>query len=497
MLRILPVIALLFLSSLLFSQQSLVLQGEILEILSSERPELTGILSKPKFSPHPSQVFSIERQLESEQFLFIYDLSAKRLTEIRTVLPESGVNFIEDSILLAVKYNGELDWRPRLDEQDRQWFAFVSNGTQNNRDIYIGYAGGSNYIRLTTDPASDNYPKWSPDGNSIAFVSTRTGNGDIYLIQGVDEIITALNRNEKNFILTQLTDTPLRETDLMWNPDPKAFLLAYAKQESFSGREVETYQIRVMDLRQKGNNVFELTNDPLAHYTRPSWDPYSGSKLLFVGQSFVQNLTANLYLSEIAWGADKKLRNKDLPGYKTEVFKNVYTSGTTYLWLAGGDAILCQEDRQEQNYPLYTVNINRWLDKKERAINYFEELHRAFPYIYEFDVRKNDLLFITQEGEYFKVYLTQVFGDDITSDKLSEYSLANIKTVTVGESGGSSGAGAGTGTSDGKGATKYIIAGGAVAAGVVAYLLLKDSSNGGTTTESIGIGLPPSMPGGN
>lgn len=492
MFRILPVVVLLFLSSLLFSQQSLVLQGEILEILSSERPELTGILSKPKFSPYPSQVFSIERQLESDHFLFIYDLSAKRLTEIRTVLPESGVNFIEDSIRLAVKYNGQLDWRPRLDEQDRQWFAFVSNGTQNNRDIYIGYAGGSNYIRLTMDPASDTYPKWSPDGNSIAFISTRTGNGDIYLILGVDEIITALNRNEKNFILSQLTDTPLRETDLAWNPDPKAFLLAYAKQESFSGREVETYQIRVMDLRKKENNIFELTNDPLAHYTRPSWDPYSGSKLLFVGQSFLQNLTANLYLAEIAWGADKKLRNKDLPGYKTEIFKNVYTNGTTYLWLAGGDAILCQEDRPEQNYPLYTVNINRWLDKKERAINYFEELHRAFPYIYEFDVRKNDLLFITQEGEYFKVYLTQVFGDDITSDKLSEYSLASIQTVTVGESSG--GGGGGGGISIGKGATKYIIAGGAVAAGVAAYFLLRDTSNGGTNIETVGIGRPPSMP---
>lgn len=491
--RLFLFVVVLLLSNVLFSQQSMVLQGEILQILSSERPELTGILSKPQFSPYPSQIFSFERQLQSNRYLYIYDLSAKRLTEIRTLLPESGVNFIEDSIRQAVLYNGQLDWRPRLDDQDQQWFAFVSNGTENNRDIYLGFAGGSTIIRLTTNPANDYNPKWSPDGNSIAFISMRSGDGDIYFIHDVDKIIADLNRNEKNFRLSQLTSTPLREADLAWNPNPKAFLLAYSKQERFQGREVDTYQIRVMDLTKKDNNILELTNDPLAHYTRPSWDPYSGSRLMFIGQSFLQNLSANLYISELAWADGKTLVNKDLPGYKTEVFQNAYLNGTTALWLAGGEAILCQEDRQEQNYPLYSVNINKWLDKKERAVNYFEDLHRAFPYIYEYDVRKNDLLFITQEGEYFKIYLTQVFGDDIVSNKLPEYSLSNVKATTIETGGVSSGTGGG-GISVSKGATKYLVAGGAVAAGVVAYLLLKDSGGETPSIESVPIGLPPSMP---
>jgi dipeptidyl aminopeptidase/acylaminoacyl peptidase len=489
MLKILLLLFLLLWSSFIFPQQSLMVQGEILEILSSERPELTGILSKPKLSPYPSQAFSLERQSESNRYLLIYDLSAKRLTEIRTVLPKSGVQLVEDSIRLAVVYNGQLDWRPTLDDQDQQWFAFVSNGTQNNRDIYLGFIGGSNYIRLTIDPAADNQPKWSPDGNSIAFVSNRSGDGDIYLIGEVDKIIADLNRNEKNFKMYQLTDTPLKETDLAWNPNPKARLLAYAKQERFSGREVETFQIRILDLGQKENNVLEVTNDPLAHYTRPSWDPHTGSKLLFVGQSFTQNLAASLYLSELARGEDKRLKNKVMQGYKTEIFKNLYLSGTALLWLAGGDAILCQEDRPEQNYPLYSVNINKWLDKKERAVSYFEDLHRVFPYIYEFDVRKNDFLFITQEGEYFKIYLTQVFGDDILPEKIPEFSFAT-KTTVVSSSAAEGSGGISSST------TKYIVAGGAVAAGVIAYFLLRDTSED-AAIESVPIGLPPGMPGGN
>ena len=37
---------------------------------------------------------------------------------------------------------------------------------------------------MTTNPAADSSPDWSPDGAKIAFASKRTGNGDIYLIDG-------------------------------------------------------------------------------------------------------------------------------------------------------------------------------------------------------------------------------------------------------------------------------------------------------------------------
>lgn len=476
------IVVLAALSCGVFSQASLQLQGEIVEILSSEKPELTGILAKPRFAYAPSQVFSLERQSVGNNYLFIYDLGTKRLTEIRTALRDAGPNItVEDSIRQAVVYNGQLDWRPRPDDQGQQWFAFVSNGSQNNRDIYIGFAGGSNYIRLTTNTAVDSEPKWSPDGNSIAFISNRSGNGDIYLIHEVDKIIADVNRNIKNFKITQVTDTAMPEGNPAWNPNPGADLLAYAKKESFPGREVETFQIRVINLRLEKDNVFEVTNDPLAHYTRPSWDPYTGSRLLYVGQSFLQNLNAELYVTELVWGSDKKLKNKVLEGYKTEVFKNVHLKGTPALWLAGGEAILCQEDRPEQNYPLYSVNVSRWLDKKERAVNYFEDLHNAFPYVSDFDMRKNDFLFIAQEGEFFKVYLTQVFGDDVVPNKLAEYSLVNPRT------------GGGASWPSGK----WLIIGGAAAtAGAVAYLLLQNGDEG-PAIESVPIGLPPSMPGGN
>jgi len=44
-----------------------------------------------------------------------------------------------------------------------------------NYEIYVMSSDGTSLTRLTTDPAVDNSPAWSPDGSSIAFLSNRVG----------------------------------------------------------------------------------------------------------------------------------------------------------------------------------------------------------------------------------------------------------------------------------------------------------------------------------
>jgi Tol biopolymer transport system component len=56
--------------------------------------------------------------------------------------------------------------------------AFVRAG-----DIWIADADGSNPIKLTTHPASDRSPRWSPDGTEIAFSSNRDGDFEIFVIE--------------------------------------------------------------------------------------------------------------------------------------------------------------------------------------------------------------------------------------------------------------------------------------------------------------------------
>lgn len=60
---------------------------------------------------------------------------------------------------------------------DRSEIAFVSGG-----DIWTAPASGGVAQLLVSHPATESRPIYSPDGRKLAFVSTRTGNGDIYVL---------------------------------------------------------------------------------------------------------------------------------------------------------------------------------------------------------------------------------------------------------------------------------------------------------------------------
>ncbi len=60
---------------------------------------------------------------------------------------------------------------------DRNEVAFVSGG-----DIWTVPAAGGEARLLVSHPATESRPLYSPDGKRLAFISTRTGNGDIYIL---------------------------------------------------------------------------------------------------------------------------------------------------------------------------------------------------------------------------------------------------------------------------------------------------------------------------
>lgn len=76
-------------------------------------------------------------------------------------------------LLVDGSYNGyDINWAP-----DGQHIAFVST-RHGNREIYMMHVQDRASIRrLTFDPAEDRRPVWSPDGAQIAFYSDRDGGG--------------------------------------------------------------------------------------------------------------------------------------------------------------------------------------------------------------------------------------------------------------------------------------------------------------------------------
>jgi Tol biopolymer transport system component len=121
-------------------------------------------------------------------------------------------------------------------------------------------ADGSDQTRLTTDPALDRFPMFSPDGSRIAFTSRRDGNTEIYVMNadGSDQ--------------TDLTNLPGGDSQPNWSPDGRR--IAWRR----SGLTVpESGDIWMMNA--DGSGKTQLTSDP-ADELRPAWSP-SGAKVVF------------------------------------------------------------------------------------------------------------------------------------------------------------------------------------------------------------------------
>jgi Tol biopolymer transport system component len=67
-----------------------------------------------------------------------------------------------------------------------------------DNDIYLLTKDG--VTRLTDDPASDEFPKWSPDGTRIAFSSNRSGRFQIYTMSMDGSDVRQVTRSENDAI---------------------------------------------------------------------------------------------------------------------------------------------------------------------------------------------------------------------------------------------------------------------------------------------------------
>ena len=88
----------------------------------------------------------------------------------------------EDITMLT---DNDQDTAPAL-SPDGQRVAFMSRRS-GNWDIYLVNVDGSNLQRLTEDPAQDGLPAWSPDGEVVAFASNRDGQWAIWAMTPAGE----------------------------------------------------------------------------------------------------------------------------------------------------------------------------------------------------------------------------------------------------------------------------------------------------------------------
>ena len=203
---------------------------------------------------------------------------------------------------------------------DGNMLAFAWNGEKkNNADIYVKSITGERPVRLTTDPAWDSNPTWSPDGQKIAFIRS---DGTEYQVLTVPALGNGPERKLFSLGLNVNFDwTP----QINWSPDGK--YIAYTDKGSREAKagislfSPDTGERRPLTLPPDGDyldNFFAFSPD--------------GRSLAFVRMN--NPVTADLYVVAVAGGEPKRL-----------TFDNAEPS--TVSWSANGREIIFCSNRSQ------------------------------------------------------------------------------------------------------------------------------------------------------
>jgi Tol biopolymer transport system component len=135
-----------------------------------------------------------------------------------TVVEEANVTFQVSTLRKALGEDGSkwIETVPKPPDGSQVAFSWEGSREDNVDIYYLKLVGPGEPHRLTTDPAADFSPAWSPDGRQIAFLRwLAAGESDrcgIYLIP-------ALGGAERRLAGIDLTDFRTAAALLAWTPD--------------------------------------------------------------------------------------------------------------------------------------------------------------------------------------------------------------------------------------------------------------------------------------
>ena len=176
-------------------------------------------------------------------------------------------------------------------------------------DIYTIQPGGTDKSRLTNTPEYEEFPRWSPDRRSIAFVRYVGAGQSPHLM-----LANADGSGER--VLVAPTDSTSHIGRATWSPD--------GRRLAFHQYTTQTNRTNLFVVDVSGGDPINLTADLPYDTTWPEWSP-DGTQILF-----------------LAYGTEHDLRILNLTGGGVTPLINYISSETPNDWSPDGATILFQ-----------------------------------------------------------------------------------------------------------------------------------------------------------
>ncbi len=143
-------------------------------------------------------------------------------------------------------YDGNPSWSP-----DSQWIIYDTYADDNMEIDILSTVTAGQAIRVTNNPSIDKDPTWSSTGRQIAFVSNRSGDDEIWVV----------NLDQPNAIVNVSQSASSAETHPVWSPDGTK--LAWASARSNEPDSVYVWDSSAPDLpaRRIGSGDWPAWND--------------------------------------------------------------------------------------------------------------------------------------------------------------------------------------------------------------------------------------------
>jgi Tol biopolymer transport system component len=237
--------------------------------------------------------------------------------------------FFFPGVVEQTSYNSGISWSP-----EGKRFVFMSNGGEGNYDLYLREPDGR-VTRITNHKEKDGHGHWSPVQDRIAFISGRSGKGDVYVLDLDKKTTTRLTLGEAPYLYPQ------------WSPDGKRLAVIHGSNENHDIYVLEPG--RSPPVPPKALSTW--------HYDdlRPVWSP-DGTRVAFYTNYNPAGDPKTWAIAVVAADGSDPTEGKGLAArvVATEVVPDVERGPA---WMPDSRRIVYVRDERQAYYPIYVADV--------------------------------------------------------------------------------------------------------------------------------------------